>query len=63
MQQAKKSAEAATKKAETADLEYRDAVKQLQASQQKFYQDEMPKVLDVRPSPTHHHPNYLLIAY
>jgi len=43
---AKKSAEAATKKAETADLEYRDAVKQLQASQQKFYQDEMPKILD-----------------
>jgi chemotaxis protein histidine kinase CheA len=43
---AKKNAEAATKKAETADLEYREAVKQLQASQQKFYQDEMPKILD-----------------
>eukprot|EP00026_Physarum_polycephalum_P007209 Phypoly_transcript_07266.p1 GENE.Phypoly_transcript_07266~~Phypoly_transcript_07266.p1 ORF type:complete len:474 (+),score=109.19 Phypoly_transcript_07266:75-1496(+) len=43
---AKKNAEAATKKAETADLEYRDAVKQLQSAQQKFYQDEMPKILD-----------------
>jgi uncharacterized membrane-anchored protein YhcB (DUF1043 family) len=43
---AKKSAEAATKKAETADTEYREAVKQLQASQQKFYHDEMPKILE-----------------
>lgn len=43
---AKKSAEAATKKAETADLEYRESVKQLQTAQQKFYQDEMPKYLD-----------------
>lgn len=42
----KKNAEAATKKAETGDLEYREAVKQLQGSQQKFYHDEMPKILD-----------------
>jgi len=43
---AKKASEAAAKKAEIADQEYRDAVKQLQASQQKFYHDEMPKILE-----------------
>lgn len=43
---AKKTAEAATKKAELADTEYRDAVKQLQSAQQKFYHDEMPKILE-----------------
>lgn len=43
---AKKSAEAATKKSETGDTEYKEAVKQLQVAQQKFYHDEMPKILD-----------------
>lgn len=43
---AKKAAEAATKKSEAADAEYKEAVKQLQASQQKFYHDEMPKILE-----------------
>lgn len=43
---AKKAAEQAGKKAEAADTEYREAVKQLQSSQQKFYVDEMPRVLD-----------------
>lgn len=43
---AKKTSEAAAKKAEIADQEYRDAVKQLQVAQQKFYNDEMPKILE-----------------
>lgn len=43
---AKKTAEAASKKADAADTEYSDAVNQLVAVQQKFYNDEMPKILE-----------------
>eukprot|EP01111_Echinosteliopsis_oligospora_P012034 TRINITY_DN4089_c0_g1_i2.p1 TRINITY_DN4089_c0_g1~~TRINITY_DN4089_c0_g1_i2.p1 ORF type:complete len:414 (+),score=128.51 TRINITY_DN4089_c0_g1_i2:220-1461(+) len=43
---ARKAQEQATKKSETGDVEYKEAVASLVASQRKFYHDEMPRVLD-----------------
>ncbi|KAF2068598.1 hypothetical protein CYY_010076 [Polysphondylium violaceum] len=43
---ARKKLESATKSADKADNEYRDSVKVLQSNQQKFYHEEMPKILD-----------------
>ncbi|GAM23067.1 hypothetical protein SAMD00019534_062420 [Acytostelium subglobosum LB1] len=45
-QKARKNLETATKSADKADMEYKDSVKQLQQQQQKFYHDEMPRILD-----------------
>jgi len=43
---ARKKLESATKSADKADNEYKDSVKVLQNNQQKFYHEEMPKILD-----------------
>ncbi|KAN0025287.1 hypothetical protein ACTFIU_003547 [Dictyostelium citrinum] len=45
-QKARKTLESATKAADKADNEYRESVKCLQQNQQKFYHEEMPRILD-----------------
>ncbi|KYR00780.1 SH3 domain-containing protein [Tieghemostelium lacteum] len=44
-QKARKNLESATKSADKGDNEYKDSVKILQQQQQKFYHEEMPKIL------------------
>ncbi|KAN0039827.1 hypothetical protein ACTA71_007064 [Dictyostelium dimigraforme] len=45
-QKSRKTLESATKAADKADNEYRESVKCLQQNQQKFYHEEMPRILD-----------------
>ncbi|KAK5574709.1 hypothetical protein RB653_009962 [Dictyostelium firmibasis] len=45
-QKARKTLESASKAADKADNEYREGVKCLQQNQQKFYHEEMPRILD-----------------
>ncbi|KAM9971286.1 hypothetical protein ACTFIW_011263 [Dictyostelium discoideum] len=45
-QKARKTLESATKAADKGDNEYRESVKCLQQNQQKFYHEEMPRILD-----------------
>eukprot|EP01132_Coremiostelium_polycephalum_P001087 gene1087-1378_t len=45
-QKSRKNLESVTKAADKADNEYKDSVKVLQQNQNKFYHEEMPKILD-----------------
>ncbi|EGC35502.1 hypothetical protein DICPUDRAFT_92017 [Dictyostelium purpureum] len=45
-QKARKNLESATKAADKADNEYRESVRQLQQNQNRFYHEEMPRILD-----------------